>query len=174
MSKERGRYGRCDYKRFDNITSTHMRAGRGNIGKVEVECRFVFTKSQWGVIGEPKNPAGILYLDLDFRQPSDCRLESATVTVTLAEHDGEEDRIEHRSACPVKFTDYYGPKCIRGPESQLQTKKVKKRTPEVNVLGNGAGGFGWDKEETVQTTSRWKFSGHISSSKGCICKQQFA
>ncbi|KAL2173366.1 uncharacterized protein P884DRAFT_295201 [Thermothelomyces heterothallicus CBS 202.75] len=165
LSKVRGKYGRCDYKRFDNIASTHMRAGRGTIGKVEVDCRFLFTKSQWGVIGEPKNPAGIIYLDLDFSQPTDCRLEAATVIVTLTEDDGEEARIQSRSACPVKFTDHYGPKCIRGPEVLVQTKRVKNGTPEVQVLGYGAGGLGLDKERIVQTRTRWDFSGYISSTK---------
>jgi len=168
LSKVRSKYGRRDYRRFDNVASTHMRAGRGNIGKVEIDCRFMFTKSRWGVIGESKNPAGIIYLDLDFSQPADCRLESATITVTLTEDDGEEGRVQHLSACPVKFTDHYGPKCVRGPESLVQTKKVQNRTPEVHVLGNGAGGLGINKEKIVQTRNRWDFSGYISSTKDSI------
>ncbi|KAL2146260.1 hypothetical protein VTI28DRAFT_4556 [Corynascus sepedonium] len=168
LSKVRSKYGRHDYKRFDNIASTHMRAGRGRIGKVEIDCRFLFTKSRWGVIGEPRNPAGIIYLDLDFSQPADCRLGAATITVTLTEDDGEEADIQHRSACPVKFTDYYGPKCVRGPESLVQTRRIKNRTPEVQVLGYGAGGLGINKEKIVQTRSRWDFSGHISSTKDSI------
>lgn len=168
LSKVRSKYGRCDYKRFDDIASTHMRAGRGSIGRVEIDCRFMFTKSHWGVIGEAKNPAGILYLDLDFSQPRDCRLESATITVTLGEDDGEEARIQHRSGCPVKFTDHYGPKCVRGPESLVQTRKTKNRTPEVQLMGYGAGGLGINKEKVVQTKNRWDFSGYISSTKDSI------
>jgi hypothetical protein len=145
-----------------------MRAGRGNIGKVEIDCRFMFTKSHWGVIGESKNPAGILYLDLDFSQPPDCKLESATITVTLTEDDGEESRIQPRSACPVQFTDHYGPKCVRGPESLVQTRRTKNRTPEVQLFGYGAGGLGIDKEKSVQTKGRWDFSGYISSTKESI------
>ncbi|KAK4178607.1 hypothetical protein QBC36DRAFT_324379 [Triangularia setosa] len=166
--KKRGRYGRRDYERFDHIASSHMRAGRGSIGKVEVDCRFMFTKSRWGVLGESQNPAGILYLDLDFRQPPDCKLESATVSVKLTEEDGEDARIEHRSSCPVKFTDHYGPKHIRGRETLVQTRKIVNRTPNVNVMGYGAGGLGIDKEKTVTGGSRWNFEGHISSTKGSI------
>ncbi|KAH6854573.1 hypothetical protein B0I37DRAFT_362348 [Chaetomium sp. MPI-CAGE-AT-0009] len=168
LSKVRTKYGRRDYKRFDNIASTHMRAGRGSIGKVEIDCRFMFTKSHWGVIGESKNPGGIIYLDLDFSQPADCKLESATITVTLTEDDGEEARIQHRSPCPVKFTDHYGPKCVRGPESLVQTRRVQNRTPEVQVFGYGAGGLGINKEKVVQTRGRWDFSGYISSTKDSI------
>jgi hypothetical protein len=145
-----------------------MRAGGGKIGKVEVDCRFIFTKSHWGVLGTSEHPAGIIYLDLDFRPPPDCRLESATVSVTLTADGGEENNIEVRSACPVKFTDHYGPKSIRGQETLVQTKKVKNRTPHVELFGYGAGGLGVNKEKIVQTTIRWKFAGHIASSKGSI------
>lgn len=168
LYKVRGKYGRQDYSRFDNIASSHMRAGRGSIGKVEVDCRFLFKESQWGVIGESKNPAGILFLDLDLRQPPDCKLESATVTVTLEAEDKEEDGIQHRSACPVKFTDHYGPKSLVGEPSREQNRKVKRRTPEMQVMGYGAGGLGVDKEKIVQRCSRWKFSGHLCSSKGNV------
>jgi hypothetical protein len=167
MTKVR-KYGRCDYQRFDNIVSTHMRAGRGSIGKVEVDCRFLFTKSHWGVIGDSRNPAGIIYLDLDFCQPADYRLESATIEVVLAEDDGEESRMQRRFHCPVQFTDYYGPKCMVGEESLVQTKKVKHRTPEMQFMGYGAGGVGINKEKIVQTKGRWNFSGHISSTKGSL------
>jgi hypothetical protein len=145
-----------------------MRAGHGNIGKVEIDCRFLFTKSHWGVIGESKNPAGIVYLDLDFSQPADCKLESATITVILTEDDGEEAPIQRRSACPVKFTDHYGPKCVRGKESLVQTKDIHNFTPEAQFMGYGAGGLGKNKEKMVQTTGRWDFSGYIASTKGSM------
>lgn len=75
MRKEGRGYGRCDYERFDNVTTSHVNAGRGKIGEVEVDCRFFFTKSRWGYLGSDygstKTPGGIIYLDLDFHQPSD-------------------------------------------------------------------------------------------------------
>ncbi|KAH6630648.1 hypothetical protein B0J18DRAFT_363069 [Chaetomium sp. MPI-SDFR-AT-0129] len=142
-----------------------MRAGHGSIGKVEVDCRFMFTKSQWGVIGAGSAPGGIIYLDLDFNQPADCKLASATITVTLMKADGDEpdhpDGNPSTSVYPIQFTDHYGPKCVRGQESWVQTKKVKHRTPEVQMFGYGGGGLGNDKERVVQTHARWDFSGHI-------------
>ncbi|KAL1840746.1 hypothetical protein VTJ49DRAFT_186 [Mycothermus thermophilus] len=172
LSKVKSKYGRCDYQRFDNIASTHMRAGHGTIGKVEVDCRFLFTKSLWGVIGEARNPAGIILLDLDISQPPDCKLQSAAVTVTLSEEDGVEARIKRRSPCPVKFTDYFGPKSLRGEESLVQMRKTKNRTPEVQVLGYGAGGLGVNREKVVETTGRWDFSGYITSTKDSIWYNQ--
>ncbi|KAK4127131.1 hypothetical protein N657DRAFT_653447 [Parathielavia appendiculata] len=97
-----------------------MRAGRGSIGKVEVDCRFMFTRSPMS-------------------QPPDCKLESATITVKLSENDGEEARIQQRSACPV----------------QLPTISARTTAPAV----------GKHKEKLVQTRGRWDFSGYILSTK---------
>lgn len=41
------KYGRCDFERFDHVASSHMRAGHAKIGKVEIDCKFVFRKSRW-------------------------------------------------------------------------------------------------------------------------------
>ncbi|KAJ4290165.1 hypothetical protein N0V88_006674 [Collariella sp. IMI 366227] len=48
----------------------------------------------------------------------------------------------------------------------MQTKKIKNFTPEVQVMGYGAGGLGVKKEKTVRTAGRWQFSGHMSSDDG--------
>lgn len=169
MTKVPGKYGRCEFERVDHVASSHMRAGHGKIGKVEIDCKFLFTKSQWGVLNPSRHPAGIIYLDLDFLQPADCRLRSATVLVTL-----EEDGAKHNSneanptTCPVQFTDYYGPKNLSGLERVVRTRRTKNMTPAVQFLGNGAGGLGIDTERMKHTTSRWKFSGHIRPGAGSI------
>lgn len=177
MAKERTKYGRSDYERYDNATTDVGRAGRGKIGKVEVDCHFLFTKSRWGVIGSREIPAGIIYMDLDFHQPSDCKLESATVAVTLATEDGEECRLQPQDrpepgsepkSGRVKFTQHFGPHEMRGKETQVQSRRVKKRTPEVQVMGYGVGGMGLDNEKTVHTASRWRFSGRTTSDGGSI------
>ncbi|KAK1827197.1 hypothetical protein QBC39DRAFT_362474 [Podospora conica] len=168
-SKTESKYGRCDFERFDDVASSHMRAGHAKFGEVEIECKFIFRKSRWGILGPNRHPGGILYLDLDIHQPPDCRLHSATVEITL-----EEDRRSTtepgtvRPRCPVKFTDNYGPKSLSGPERVERTRRIKNFTPMVNVLGNGAGGLGIDTERMKLTSSRWRFAGHLTSSKGCI------
>lgn len=83
--------------------------------------------------------------------------------MTLTEDEGKEN-----SAYPVQFTDHYGPKSVRGPESLVQTKKVKNRTPEFQMFGYGGGGIGLNKEKVVQTRGRWDFSGYITSTKGSV------
>ncbi|KAJ4290167.1 hypothetical protein N0V88_006676 [Collariella sp. IMI 366227] len=168
LAKVRSKYAPCDYQRFDNMTSTPMRCGRGSIGKVQVDCRFMFTQSRWGVIGRSRNPGGIIFLDLDFHQPADCKLESATVIVTLADNENSvAPKDSRQSLCPIRFTDYYGPRSIRGEESVVQTKKVKNGTPEVQLFGYGLGGFGLNKEKAILTKNRWDFSGHIDGTNGC-------
>lgn len=41
------KYGRCDFERFDDVASSHMRAGHAKIGEVEIDCKFIFRKSLW-------------------------------------------------------------------------------------------------------------------------------
>lgn len=171
MRKQQRGYGRCDYERFDHITTSHVNAGRGKIGEVEVDCRFFFTKSRWGYLGSDYGsegtPGGIIYLDLDFHQPSDCRLRAATVVVTLTDHDNEHQRpVTHPTSRPVKFTSHYGPRHMRGAERAMQKRTIKQFTPHVEVMGQGAGGLGVNKERLLITTSRWNFSGHLGSTKG--------
>ena len=36
----------CDSERVDDIASSHMRAGYGKIGKVEIDCKYNFRKSK--------------------------------------------------------------------------------------------------------------------------------
>ena len=165
------RYGRCDYEKFDDSISSIVRAGQGSIGKVKVDCRFLLTKSQWGYLGSNpglrKCPAGIIYLDLDIYQPRDCRMESATFTVTLEEeYDETDDASPNLPIFPVTMTDYYGPKQIRGVERTRQIRRKKQFIPEVNILGHGAGGLGVETERKSDEASRWGFSGHLDSSDG--------
>lgn len=169
-------YGRHDYERFDDSFSAH-RVGNAKIGNVIVDCRFLFTKSQWGLIGNNMNPGGIVYLDLDFDQPVDMRFRSATVLVTLKEYEGKElrksQRVQepvgssgNRSRCPVKFTHYYGPRQFHGPERSMRTHREKHLVPNVNIAGYGVGGVGVTSEQDSNQVSRWKFAGHLGISKG--------
>lgn len=173
LSKGR-KYGRYDFERFDNCSSTHASAGHATFDKVEVDCKFLFKKSQWGVIGQHKNPAGIIYLDLSFRQPKGSRLHSATVIVTLDDEDQALETMTNKLTrrddldpyCPVQLTDSYGPKAFTGPEKFAQTKKSLKLTPDAQIMGNGFGGLGFDKEDSFTYSRRWNFSGHLLPGKG--------
>jgi hypothetical protein len=136
------------------------------LGKVKIDCQFRQSKSLWGVYGEDEQPAGIIYIDLKFDQPKGCRLSSATVLVTLEGVDysdvSEDDKTLTKTDAAsnlVHMIDRYGPKHLSGEEKLMAIKKTYNGTPNVNVLGNGAGGLGMDIEKTRTYSSRWTFRG---------------
>lgn len=135
-----------------------------SIGKVGVDVRFLFRKSQWGTLGPAENAAGIIYMELDFDQPPDCAMESATIQLTLDEDDQGLDpyRVDSLppSECPVLITDYYGPGQIVGTSKRVLIRKSLKVEPSVNVIGNGGSLGGFTKETAFEHESRWTFRSH--------------
>lgn len=154
------RYGRS-YHHFGQLSSASL--GSRNLGKVRVDCRFRLSESQWGVLNQ-STPAGVLYVDLNFDQPQDCRLKSATVLVTLEKED---------PACTttppdrdtLQLTDYYGPKHLSGEPTTLPRKRVYQLMPEVNAMGCSGGGVGVNSEKTTNEVRRWMFTGQLMPGK---------
>lgn len=110
-------------------------------------------------------------MELDFDQPSDCDLESATIQLTLDEEDQGLDpyRVESLppSECPVLITDYYGPGQIVGTSKRVLVRKALKIEPSVNVAGNGGGLGGITTEKAYEHESRWTFRSHrVPEAKG--------
>jgi hypothetical protein len=60
-----------------------------------------------------------------------------------------------------QFTNDLGPRQLEGKPTDMTTKNTIHLTPEVNFLGNGGGGLGYDHEETFTQTSRWMFTGNV-------------
>lgn len=168
------RFGRYEnFCRFDNLSSGHASVGCKSVGKMTIDCQFLFKKSRWGVLGDRQFPAGIIYLDLNFGPPQGCRVRNATVTVTLDDEDmcldfykNRSDRTYHQSDCPVQMTDFYGPKQLAGEKTSVESKRIVRMTPEVNVFGTGGGGLGVDKEKTFRCSSRWAFNGQLLPGEG--------
>lgn len=82
------RYGRNDFEEFNESDARghHLRVGHGKIGKVDVDCKYSWSDAQWGTLGiEKKNPAGIVYMDVTFKQPQGYWLKTASVFITLSE-----------------------------------------------------------------------------------------
>lgn len=167
-------YTRVDYGRFPDTVPPLIPIGQtSKIGKVEVDCRFLCSRSRWGKMskGGPGNPqpsdtypAGILYLDLAFRQPADCRLQSATIAVTL----GRDDDALQKSEPPVFMTGHFGPGQLSGPKQTRHNRQLDEFIPTVGV-GNlfEVGGVGRQKEKLQTITDSWRFSGHLRSVDGC-------
>ncbi|KAJ2905778.1 hypothetical protein MKZ38_004455 [Zalerion maritima] len=183
LARERG-YGPREYDRFDHLSSSPASIGSGSIegrhGKVEVDVKFLFKKSRWGVLGENRNPAGIVYMDLSFNEPIECKLRTAIVRVKLDDqhkalrtlpdevanaNDSDRDmpgqRQLRKTTCPAVITDWFGPKRLSGEERQRFLRRTKQFTPEFYAMGQGAGGVGINKEKMTQQRCRWTFSGQI-------------
>lgn len=157
--------GRYDLKRFDHASSTAVSIANQTIGKVIVDIKFLFRRSQWGTLGHDENPAGILYMDINFTQPPGHKLTSATIQVTL---DDEDVALDHYrdpalldSGRPVQITEWYGPKQFGGPTKMAHKQRTINLTPEANVLGNGGGGLGVNFNKSFVHTSKWTFQGSL-------------
>jgi hypothetical protein len=141
------------------------------LGKVNVDCKFRSSDSIWGVLGETKRPAGILYMDFTFDQPKNYRLSSAKILVTLQDCESppqstllaayKGDEIMKRPSGPLRVTNHFGPRKITGePKTMSVTSKINA-TPNINIWGNGVGGMGLDTEKSRTYVSRWIFDGKI-------------
>lgn len=140
--------------------------------KVGVDCRFLFRKSQWGTLGPSENPAGVIYMEIRFDQPSDCTLKSATIQLTLDEDDLglESYRVDdsqlQTSECPVLITDYYGPGQIVGTSKRVLVNKSLKFEPSITVFGNGGSLGGMKTNEQFVHESRWMFRSYTVPGDG--------
>ncbi|KAI8626244.1 hypothetical protein F5Y19DRAFT_466616 [Xylariaceae sp. FL1651] len=156
------KYGRYDFKRFDHLVSQHASLGAASLGKIHVDCKFLFKKSQWGTL-EDHDAAGIIYLDLAFSQPKDCRLKSATVQVTLDDDDEHLVRQfpAHSSRPPVQIVKY-GPRHMTGEPQYERVATRNTFIPSVDVGPfGGAGGVGRESAKVVVRECRWMFESHL-------------
>lgn len=157
------KYGRWDFDRFDDVAPDVASAGGAYLGKSHVDCRFLFRKSKWGMLGA-QDSAGIIYLDLTFDQPSHCRLRSATVKVTLDDED--EDLALHfpsskRSRKPVQIGEH-GPRHMRGGPRYETVTRRKVFMPSLDVGGfGGVGGMGSDTAAMQVRECHWTFTSHL-------------
>ncbi|KAF4948980.1 hypothetical protein FGADI_9265 [Fusarium gaditjirri] len=167
------RFGRYEpFQRFDHLSSGHASVGSKSVGKMTVDCRFLFKKSRWGVLGESQFPAGILYLDLNFGPPQGCKVKTATVTVTLDDSDEclrsltSDDRdLYHNSNCSLEMTGYFGPQPLLGEERSTEFRRTMRMAPEVQAMGFGLGGIGGESEKVFKGSSRWNFMGQVLAGK---------
>ncbi|KFY40282.1 hypothetical protein V494_03582 [Pseudogymnoascus sp. VKM F-4513 (FW-928)] len=158
------KFGRS-FESFDTLSSASV--GNRDLGKVKVDCRFRLSKSKWGVLGDAERSAGILYMDLCFDQPKDCRLSSATVLLTLDHEIGDDEKNRRREPASItrgsslQMTDYFGPRQLSGKQTTVNMKSTYSLKPEINVMGNGVGGVGKDSETTREASTRWTFIGQL-------------
>ncbi|KAL3457695.1 hypothetical protein BJX64DRAFT_280461 [Aspergillus heterothallicus] len=152
------RFGRT-YLGLDNLTTASLCSR--SLGKVRADCRLRVSKSQWGSLGVRQDPAAIVYMDIAIDQPSNCRLENASIVVTLDEtsYSSSPTREPHQS--PLQMTDYYGPKHLSGEATKVTVSRSVHLVPQVNVMGSGGGGLGVERERSESYPTRWTFTGAL-------------
>lgn len=163
------RFGRCDA--FKPVGASSTSVGSRSIGKVNIDCQFLFKRSRWGTL--EGLPAGIMYLNLHFGLPQDCKVRDATVTVTLDEEDpclkpysaNNPPRVLHHSGAAVQITEWYGPQSLGGEKKSAFVTSKTKFVPEANVLGYGMGGLGHERSKTFKKEARWSFNGQLLRGK---------
>ncbi|KAJ5538228.1 hypothetical protein N7494_007707 [Penicillium frequentans] len=72
----------------------------------------------------------------------------------------------------LQLTHDFGPRQLEGEPTNVTTKNVMHLTPELNVLGNGGGGLGCDREQTFTQSSRWTFTGNLLPGSRFILRPQ--
>lgn len=182
------RFGHNDFERFDqeNAVGQHLCVGEKTIGKVNIECKYRWRQSQWGLIGTQSSPAGIIYMDIMFHQPDGFWLESATVYITVGEDEhltyalGKQkkgkssgcrvhipEHIPIDSEHSVQISEHYGPKLLTGNKTLRQEVKTREFVPTLGVMGMAElGGVGHKSNYVQERVGCWRFQGNVCRPQG--------
>ncbi|EFX04050.1 hypothetical protein CMQ_978 [Grosmannia clavigera kw1407] len=149
----------------------HGSLGSFSLGKVLIDCKLRCGECQWGTLGEPATPAGIIYVDLSFIQPEKYTLASASVCISFEDYEEHEERprshrrgrrskedVRDAMVSRLAVTEKYGPKMITGTPSTRKEKTTINATPEFGAGGCSIGGIGFRSEKTTNRSSRWILS----------------
>lgn len=166
-----------EYKRFDHLALSAASVGHARIGKVDVDCRLLFRKSKWGVLGAADTPAAVIYMDVDVLCPPGLSLKNLRVLLTLEDvplsgervdatrfFDEKEDKNNennHDAGVPCQFTEFYGPHALRG--SIVSTSSASPLLPRI---GYGFGGLQTEAEKTRKTEIPWEVRGSLRRDSG--------
>ncbi|AEO68501.1 uncharacterized protein THITE_51372, partial [Thermothielavioides terrestris NRRL 8126] len=173
------RYGRSDFEKFDEETArgSHLCVGSATIGKVDIDCKYHWKKAQWGVLGREETPAGVVYMDITFKQPHGYWLERASVFITLSEDMSSYALSAPRQASTqptrslsseyaVQFTNYYGPRLLTGTKTVSAESKEHTFVPTIGAMGFQLGGIGLKSNSSAERVGRWVFKGTLCRPKG--------
>ncbi|KAI1269264.1 hypothetical protein F5Y18DRAFT_374095 [Xylariaceae sp. FL1019] len=161
------RCSKYDFGKFQLARGSAHCLGSGSIGEMDVACKFVFSRSKWGVLGSEADPGGVVYLDLLFTEPPNCQLRGATVTLTLDEYDKDLEDVdfsvgsamqEDNSRLPVHIVSH-GPGTLAGqPTRAIEYHKMSFK-PHINAGGFAElGGMGREYGRKMIAQSQWRFT----------------
>lgn len=123
------------------------------VGRTRIDCCFLMSKTRWGQLHN--KPSGVMYLDLTFHQPADCKLAEATITMNFQ----HAHAIRHSPAKNLEVTEFFGPKILSGEKRERQVSTTLEVNPKVGSGGINIEGGGWARRSDASYASRWKFTG---------------
>ncbi|PYI09515.1 hypothetical protein BO78DRAFT_308414 [Aspergillus sclerotiicarbonarius CBS 121057] len=129
-------------------------------GKVRVDCCFLMSKTRWGELHG--HPLGLMYLDLTFHQPAECKLAHATITMTF--------RNMGRSRPGLEVTEFFGPQSLSGEKRERQVSTTLEANPKIGAATANVEGIGLSRKSAVTHASRWKFTGSRFAAEPSIMK----
>ncbi|GAP83908.1 hypothetical protein SAMD00023353_0503270 [Rosellinia necatrix] len=166
QSNGRG-YGPSDFEKFDRYSAC---AGYRQLGEVKVTIRIDLDESKWGLI-DTNTPGAIIYMNISFTQPEDCKLETATILVTLESLDetrdkGELDALKRQPGLfpliPSRLgLTHFGPVYVPGRETETEVSRNINATPSVSYGGFSVSGLEASQQKTYKYYNRWAFSGQL-------------
>ena len=127
------------------------------VGKVRIDCCFLMSKMRWGQLDS--KASGIMYLDLTFHQPADCKLAQATITMNFHAIQGLRVGNQSKDNSDLEITEYFGPRALSGEKREKQVSTTLETNPKVGNAGAHVEGIGWSKTSEASYSSRWKFTG---------------
>ncbi|KAK0672409.1 hypothetical protein QBC41DRAFT_24958 [Cercophora samala] len=168
------KYGHNDFERFDEeiARGSHLCVGSASIGKVDIDCKYHWKKAQWGVLGAVERPAGIVYMDITFKQPQGYWLQSANVFVTLSQDTTTNHRRQNKlpprplgSDYSVQITQQFGPKYLTGTPTVQAEAKSNSFIPTFGAMGFEIGGVGHQSITSKNRVGQWVFKGTVGRPK---------
>jgi hypothetical protein len=127
------------------------------LGKLRIDCCFLVSKMRWGKHND--KDTGVMYLDLKFHQPTDCRVAQATITMDLHEIQEPRERALAWLDSDLEVTEFFGPQALSGERRERQVSTLFEAKPSAGFAGATAEGFGWSRTSNEVYSSRWKFTG---------------
>lgn len=137
-----------------------------NAGKYDIRCTLEGKRSawapKWSVDSTSSEVQGVLYFELQFKQPSDLPLKYATVRINIG---------GQANAEPVPVVATYAPKYgIEGPAMSHTTSRNRNYNPQISVSAGPAsvGVSGISGGSNVESVSerKWYFTTGTPSSSG--------
>lgn len=158
------KYGQYELSKL-SYTDIASVGGKHIGSNVEINCRLRLDESRWGVLwnGTEKRPAGIIRMDLSFKQTKGYKLAWASVKVTLdGEHEGlkihRDGKIKDKDNVVI-LTGSYGPHVLSGEPIPVSQDQTFEANPNVTFSGATVSALSFNHKRSYVSNASWDFRG---------------